>query len=122
MLKKFVTACSGFGLFTEARITRSSSPTRLLDQVRERIRYLHYSRGTEEVYVQWCRAYIRFHGLRHPAQMGGPEVEAFLISLATQRRVSASTHSQALSVLLFLYCKVLCQDLPWLRTQLIDAG
>jgi len=89
--------------------------TRLLDQVRERIRYLHYSRSTEEVYVQWCRAYIHFHGLRHPAQMGGPEVEAFLSSLATQRRVSASTHSQALSALLFLYAKVLCQDLPWLR-------
>jgi hypothetical protein len=87
--------------------------TRLLDQVRERIRYLHYSRRTEEVYVRWCRAYIRFHGLRHPVQMAGPEVEAFLSSLATQRRVSASTNSQALSALLFLCCKVLCQDLPW---------
>lgn len=90
--------------------------------MRERIRYLRYSRRTEAVYVQWCRAYIRFHGLRHPAQMGGPEVEAILSSLATQRQVSPSIHSHALSALLFLHCKVLCQDLPWLRTQLIDAG
>ena len=47
--------------------------------------------------------------------MGGPEVEAFLTALAVERRVAASTHSQALSALLFLYTKVLCQDLPWLR-------
>jgi Phage integrase, N-terminal SAM-like domain len=51
---------------------------KLLDQVRERIRYLHYSCRTEEAYVHWCRAFIRFHGIRHPAELGGPEVEAFL--------------------------------------------
>lgn len=87
---------------------------RLLDQVRERIRLLHYSIRTEEAYVHWVRAFIRFHGLRHPAQMGGPEVEAFLGWLAGERRVSASTHRQALSALVFLYAKVLQVDLPWL--------
>jgi hypothetical protein len=51
---------------------------KLLDQVRERIRYLHYSLRTEEAYIHWCRAFIRFHGIRHPAELGGPEVEAFL--------------------------------------------
>ncbi|RYD62281.1 MAG: integrase, partial [Verrucomicrobiaceae bacterium] len=51
---------------------------RLLDQVRERIRLLHYSRRTEEAYVYWVRAFVRFHGIRHPAEMGGAEVEAFL--------------------------------------------
>ena len=49
---------------------------RLLDQVRERIRMMHYSRRTEQAYVHWCRAFIRFHGLQHPATMGGAEVEA----------------------------------------------
>lgn len=53
-------------------------------------------------YVHWSRAYIRFHGLRHPAQMGQAEVEAFLSWLASDRQVSASTHTQALSALLFL--------------------
>lgn len=88
---------------------------RLLDQVRERIRYLHYSRRTEKAYVHWSRAFIRFHGLRHPAQMGQVEVEAFLSWLASDRQVSASTHTQALSALLFLYGKVLGQQLPWMQ-------
>ena len=39
---------------------------RLIDRLRERIRLLHYSRRTQEVYVHWVRAYIRFHSLRHP--------------------------------------------------------
>lgn len=88
--------------------------TRLLDQLRERIRYLHFSPRTEKAYVHWARAYIRFHGLRHPAQMGQAEVEAFLSWLANERQVSASTHTQALSALLFLYGKVLGQRLPWM--------
>lgn len=87
---------------------------KLLDQLRERIRYLHYSRRTEEVYVYWCRAFIRFHGIRHPATMGGPEVESFLTWLSNERKVSASTHRQALSALLFLYGKVLEVALPWM--------
>lgn len=85
---------------------------KLLDQLRERIRYLHYSRRTEQAYVHWCRAFIRFHGLRHPAEMGAAEVEAFLQWLAAERNAAPSTHNQALSALLFLYTKVLELDLP----------
>ena len=81
--------------------------TKLLDQLRERIRLLHYSRRTEEAYVHWCRALIRFHGIRHPLEMAGPEVEAFLSWLASDRQVAASTHKQALSALMFLYTRVL---------------
>jgi integron integrase len=87
---------------------------RLLDQVRERIRYLHYSIRTEDAYVHWVRAFVRFHGLRHPAEMGAPEVEAFLSWLANERKVAVATHKQALSALVFLYQRVLCLDLPWL--------
>jgi len=88
---------------------------RVLDQLRERLRLMHYSLRTEEVYVYWTKAFIRFHGIRHPASLGGPEVEAFLTHLANDRGVSPSTHSQALSALLFLYTKVLGHDLPWLQ-------
>lgn len=88
---------------------------RLLDQVRERVRYLHYSLRTEEAYIYWIRAFVRFHGLRHPRDMGQAEVEAFLTMLATQRQVAASTHRQALSALLFLYRQVLGQDLGWMQ-------
>jgi integron integrase len=87
---------------------------RLLDQVRERVRYLHYSLSTEKVYLYWVRFFIRWHAMRHPRDMGAPEVEAFLTMLAEQRNVSASTHNQALSALLFLYREVLAVDLPWL--------
>lgn len=88
---------------------------RLLDQLRERIRYMHYSLRTEEAYVYWVRFFIRWHGLRHPLDMGAPEVERFLTHLATVRRVSASTHKQALSALLYLYKEVLDKDLPWMQ-------
>ena len=60
---------------------------RLLDQLRERIRFLQYSLRTEESYVYWVRLFIRFHRLRHPAEMGGAEVETFLSWLANSREI-----------------------------------
>jgi integron integrase len=90
--------------------------SRIVDQLRERIRYLHYSLRTEEAYVYWVKGFIRFHQLRHPAEMGKAEIEAYLTWLVAQRNVSSSTHRQALSALLFLYGKVLDVELPWLET------
>lgn len=87
---------------------------RLLDLVRERLRYKHYSLSTEKLYVYWIRFFIRWSGLRHPAQMGAAEVEAFLTMLANERQISPSTHKQALSALMFLYKEVLGIDLPWM--------
>jgi len=89
-------------------------PLKLFDQVRARIRAMHYSRRTEDAYVHWCREFIRFHGLRHPLDMGAPEVEAFLSDLANARQAATSTHRQALSALVFLYAKVYGLKLPWL--------
>lgn len=80
---------------------------RLLDVVRARIRAKHYSPRTEEAYVGWIRRYIRYHGRRHPRQMGEAEVSAFLSSLAVEGGVAASTQNQALSALIFLYAEVL---------------
>ena len=80
---------------------------KLLDRVRQTLRVRHYSTRTEESYVAWIRRYILFHGKRHPAQMGAPEVTQFLSSLAVDRQVSASTQNQALSAILFLYRDVL---------------
>jgi integron integrase len=88
---------------------------RLLDQLRERIRYLHYSMSTEDAYVHWCKAFIRFHGRQHPKDLGGADVEAFLTWLASERQVAPATHKQALSALLFLYTKVLGMNLPWMQ-------
>lgn len=92
--------------------------TRLLDQLQEQIRYLHYSLNTEKAYLDWVRFFVRWHGrngeMRHTRDMGAAEVDAFLNMLANERKVSASTHNQALSVILFLYREVLGIDLPWL--------
>jgi len=81
-------------------------PPRLLDQVRDKLRKLHYSHRTEEAYVGWIKRFIWFHNKRHPKDMGAAEVEAFLSNLATRRGVSASTQNQALCGLLFLYKQV----------------
>ncbi len=80
---------------------------RLLDQVREVIRFKHYSIRTEDAYVQWIKRFIFFHGKRHPREMGATEIEAFLTDLAVRGKVAASTQNQALNALVFLYQKVL---------------
>ena len=87
---------------------------RLLDKMRDKIRVKHYSIRTEQTYLDWVRRYIRFHGLRHPRELGAEAVEAFLTHLAVRRNVAASTQNQAKSALLFLYKEVLGAELPWL--------
>ena len=87
---------------------------RLIERFREAIRERHYSRRTEKSYWYWIRWFIFFHGKRHPAELGGAEVSAFLSWLATERDVAAATQNQALAALLFLYKQVLGLDLPWL--------
>jgi integron integrase len=96
------------------RELNSPSTPKFLDQVRDRLRVLHYSLRTESAYVDWVRRFILFHGKRHPREMGAGEVEAFLTHLAVERKVSASTQNQAKAALLFLYKQVLGCDLPWL--------
>ena len=92
-----------------------SRPTpRLLDQVRDKIRRLHYSLRTEQAYLDWIKRFILFNGKRHPVDLGAGEVEAFLTHLAAVRNVSASTQNQAKCALLFLYRNVLDVELPWL--------
>lgn len=92
-----------------------TTPPKLLDQVRDRVRLKHYSLRTELAYLGWIKRYIIFHNKRHPAEMGKLELESFLTSLAVERNVSASTLTQALSALLFLYKEVLALDFPWLE-------
>ncbi|MGB7306363.1 MAG: integron integrase [Burkholderiaceae bacterium] len=89
--------------------------TKLLGQLREHIRYRHYSYKTETVYLYWVRQFLYFHEMRHPSEMGRVEVEAFLQHLAVQRQVAPATHRQALAALLFMYERVLGIELPWLK-------
>jgi integron integrase len=91
-------------------------PPRLLDLVREALRIRHRSRRTERAYVHWIKRYLAFHGMRHPQEMGVPEVRSYLTYLASTRRVSASTQNQAFSALLFLHRSVLEHDMNGLES------
>lgn len=84
---------------------------RLLDEVRRVLRLHHYSLKTEKAYVFWIREYVRHSGNQHPRELTAADVERFLSSLATERRVTASTQNQALSAVLFLYRRVLRVEL-----------
>lgn len=83
---------------------------KLLDQMREALRSRHYSPRTEQIYCHWVRRYVHFHNVRHPADMGEPEINAFLTHLAVKEEVNASTQNQELSALLFLYRHVLSRE------------
>jgi integron integrase len=83
---------------------------RLLERVRQALRVRHMSLKTEKAYLHWIRRYILHHGKRHPLEMGETEINAFLTYLAVEGKVSASTQTQALCSLLFLYRTVLDKE------------
>jgi integron integrase len=86
----------------------------LLHSLRANLRVRHFSRRTEEAYVSWAVRFVRFHGLRHPRELGIGEVQAFLTHLAVERGLSASSQLQAQAALLFLYRHVLGIELKGL--------
>jgi integron integrase len=79
-----------------------------MDQVREVLRYHHYSIRTEKTYCQWIERYIRFFNSKiHPKDMGKHEIELFLSHLAVEEHVAKATQDQAFNAIIFLYDKVL---------------
>ena len=94
--------------------------SKLMSQMSAALRSRHYSRRTEQAYCLWVRRFIRFHGIRHPADMAEPEINAFVTHLAVDAHVSASTQTQALSALLFLYRHVIGREVGEL-TDLVRA-
>ncbi len=86
-------------------------PAGLIPRYREELQARHYARRTVNTYEQWLRRFLRFHGMRHPREMGSAEVNAFLTHLAVEGQASTSTQNQALSALLFLYRELLERDL-----------
>jgi integrase len=85
---------------------------KLMDQVRQVMRYHHYAYRTEKSYCDWIVRFIKFHGAgTHPRHMDKVQVEAFLSHLASHHKVSVSTQRQALNALVFLYRRVLDKPL-----------
>jgi len=94
---------------------------KLLDIVRDKIRFKHYSISTEKTYIHWIKQYIFFHKKKHPIEMGKSEIEEYLTNLAVKSRVSPSTQNQAFSALLFLYKEVLGVDMSEWNIQALRA-
>ena len=41
-----------------------------MDRYREELQVRHYARRTITTYTQWVKRFLRFHGMRHPREMG----------------------------------------------------
>lgn len=107
---------------TEGLSTKSKNGSTLFNQVFAcypehiqnlitKIRVLHYSIRTEQSYLQWFLRYVRFHALQDPKMLSEPDIGKFLEYLAIQRKVSASTQTQALNAVIFFYKHVLQREL-----------
>ncbi len=94
---------------------------KLLDIVRDKIRFKHYSYSTEKTYVHWIKQYIFFHNKNHPVKMEKREIEEFLTSLAVKSKVAPTTQNQAFSAILFLYKEVLGVDISEWNIQALRA-
>lgn len=94
---------------------------KLLDIVREKIRFKHYSISTEKTYVHWVKHDIFFHNKKHPIDMAKNEIEDYLTHLAVQRQVSPTTQNQAFNAILFLYKEVLGVDVSEWNIQALRA-
>ena len=94
---------------------------KLLDVVRDKIRFKHYSISTERTYIHWIKHYIFFHNKKHPIEMGKIQIEEFLTYLAVKKNVAPTTQNQAFSAILFLYKEVLGIDLTNENIQALRA-
>ena len=57
--------------------TTPTQPKKLLDQVRDKIRFKHYSLSTENTYLSWIKQFILYHGKRLPVDMAAAEAVVF---------------------------------------------
>ncbi|MDH5651273.1 MAG: integron integrase [Gammaproteobacteria bacterium] len=106
--------CLEVTLWGPENVSQPHKP-KLLERIKIACLRRQYSPRTASSYVYWSRQFILFHNKRHPEEMGKSEIEAFLNYLVTQRRLSASSQSQALNALIFMYRHVLEIEPGWLE-------
>lgn len=113
----FMIFFGGILWFVTLLIHSSSPPSspKLIDRIRQTSRLKHFSLKTEKSYLYYIRGFIRFHGMRHPRDMGAGEIRDYLSYLAIERHVAASTQNIALSAILFLYQQVLEIEVPYIE-------
>lgn len=93
----------------ESRVPIPIRPAKFIHKLRAKIRALGLSNNTEITYVGWIKRFIKYHGLRHPEQMGKHDVERYLHHLAVVENISINSQKVALNSLAFLYNQFLQQ-------------
>ena len=102
------------------RMAAKPKKKKILEEVREVMRRKHYSIHTERTYCGWITRFILFHGMKKREELfieSEQKIEMFLTQLALEGKVAPATQNQAMNALVFLYKKVLQQEL----TGAIDA-
>jgi hypothetical protein len=74
----------------------------LLTETRTAIRVKHYSIRTEQTYLNWITAYLKFHNYKNPLSMAQSEANRYLAFLATQKHVAPATQNQACNGVIML--------------------
>ncbi len=92
-------------------ITQPANLLTILDKLCKAVQTRHYSRKTEQTYVNWVKRFICFNSNKDLLEMGEKEINAFLSHLAVNEHVSASTQTQALCAIVFLYRHVMNKDI-----------
>lgn len=86
-----------------------------MEDCRAAMRSRHLAYRTEKSYLHWIKRFVLFHGKQHPNTLHALEVTQFLNYIASERKCSPSTQSQALSALVFLYKYVIYRPLGTLN-------
>jgi integron integrase len=89
----------------------------VIDRLRQVLRTQHYAIRTEDAYTRWVERFLQFYRSRRPETLTAVEVGTFLTYLAVERKVSASTQTQALNALVFFFAQVLRVDLGTVDTK-----
>ena len=69
---------------------------KLLDKVRDKIRFKYYSLSRERKYIHWIKHYIFYHNKKHSVEMGKEGIEAFLIFSAVDKKSIAHNSKSSL--------------------------
>ena len=94
----------------EAPAAIVAQPPRLLDQVAQVARQRGASEPTSAQMVSWVRAFVLFHGKRHPRELGLPAVSRYLEHVVRTEKQPLPALEAARSALELLYGPVLAMD------------
>lgn len=99
----------------ENRVPIPVRPNKFIHRLRDFVRRRNLSLSTEKSYVNWAKRLIKFHGMKHPDEMGSDHVEQFLHSLAVVDVVTVNTQKAALNAMAFLFNQFLDKPLGQLN-------